>query len=134
MNATNIQRMALAALSGTLPFPDIVKNLIADGVEYYQVDYVTLQFTFYGEEGGVVTAPLTIENLPAIAPEFNADALRASIVDSQRHVQKFTRFSARAMEAGVQGYYSFLRGQRVTYLGRTGNQHVEWFPDAQPKG
>ena len=101
MNATNIQRMALAALSGTLPFPDILKNLIAEGVEYYHVDYVTLQFTFYGKEGGVVTAPLTIENLPAIAPEFNADALRASIVDSQRHGQKFTRFSARAMEAGV---------------------------------
>jgi len=31
---------------------------------------------------------------------------------------------------GVQGYFAFLRGQRVTYLGRAGDQHTEWFPGA----
>jgi uncharacterized protein YbcV (DUF1398 family) len=128
-----IQEMALASLSGTLPFPEIVRNLLAEGVEYYHVDYVKLQFSFYGAEGGVVVAPLTIDQLPAIATEFNLDALRAAIVDSQRHGQKFPRFCARAMEAGVHGYYAFLRGKRVTYFGRTGDQHVEWFPSAQPK-
>jgi hypothetical protein len=25
----------------------------------------------------------------------------------------------------------FLRGKRVTYWGRTGDQHTEWFPDAK---
>jgi len=29
---------------------------------------------------------------------------------------------------GVQGYIAFLRGKRVTYWGRTGDQHTEWFP------
>ena len=133
MNATKIQEMALASLSGTLPFPEIVRNLLAEGVEYYHVDYVKLQFSFYGIEGDVVVASLTLDQLPAIATEFNVDALRAAIVDSQRHGQKFPRFCARAMEAGVQGYYAFLRGKRVTYFGRTGDQHVEWFPGAQPK-
>jgi len=133
MNATIIQRMALASLSGTLPFPDIVANLIAEGVEYYRVDYVTRQFAFYGPDGEVVMAPLGIENLPPIASALDADALRAAIVDSQRHGQTFPRFSARAMEAGVQAYYAFLRGKRVTYLGRNGDHHVEWFPGAQPK-
>jgi hypothetical protein len=37
------------------------------------------------------------------------------------------------MEAGVQGYIAFLRGQRVTYWGRNGDQHTEWFPGAEPK-
>ena len=37
------------------------------------------------------------------------------------------------MKAGVQGYYAFLRGRRVTYFGRTGDQHTEWFPGAEPK-
>ena len=37
------------------------------------------------------------------------------------------------MEAGVQGYIAFLRGQRVTYWGRSGDQHTEWFPGAEPK-
>jgi uncharacterized protein YbcV (DUF1398 family) len=132
MNATVIHRMAFASLSGTLPFPEIVGNLIAEGVEYYHVNYVTRQFAFYGADGEVVTAPLVIENLPPIAPTLNVDALKAAIVDSQQHGQKFPRFSARAMEAGVQAYYAFLRGKRVTYFGRNGDHHVEWFPGAQP--
>jgi hypothetical protein len=32
----------------------------------------------------------------------------------------------------VQGYFAFLRGKRVTYLGRNGDAHTEWFPGAQP--
>jgi hypothetical protein len=36
------------------------------------------------------------------------------------------------MEAGVQGYFVFLRGKRVTYFGRQGDQHTEWFPSAAP--
>ena len=32
------------------------------------------------------------------------------------------------MAGGVQGYIAFLRGKRVTYWGRAGDQHTEWFP------
>ena len=32
----------------------------------------------------------------------------------------------------VQGYFAFLRGKRVTYWGRGGDQHTEWFPGAAP--
>lgn len=124
--------MVEASLSGTLPFPEIVKHLIAEGVEYYHVDYVKLQISFYGNEGSVVINPLIIENLPAIAAEFNNTALHAAILDSQQNGQKFPHFSARAMEAGVHGYYAFLRGKRVTYFSRNGDQHVEWFPGARP--
>ncbi len=35
-----------------------------------------------------------------------------------------------AMQAGVQGYIAFLRGQPVTYWGRGGDEHTEWFPGA----
>ena len=40
------------------------------------------------------------------------------------------RFSllAEGHRGGVQGYIAFLRGKRVTYWGRTGDQHTEWFP------
>lgn len=132
MNTTVIHRIALASLLNSLPFPEIVGTLIAEGVEYYHVDYVTRQFAFYGADGEVVTAPLAIKNLPPIAPSLNVEALKAAIVDSQQHGQKFPRFSARAMEAGVQAYYAFLRGKRVTYFSRNGDHHVEWFPGAQP--
>jgi len=128
MNADLVCRMAVATLEGTLPFPEIVGNLIAEGVEYYRVDYVSKQFSFYSAEGAVVIAPLSIHDLPSTAHDFDGSALRAAIVDSQSHGQKFLAFSHRAVRAGVQSYYVFLRGQRVTYLGRQGEQHVEWFP------
>ena len=133
MNADSIRKLAQATLSGATPFPQIVGQLVAEGVEYYHVDYITLQFTFYDVGGAVVIAPLTIENLPAVANDLNVPALREAILDSQQHGQKFSRFCERAMDAGVQGYYAFLRGQRVMYLGRNGDQHVEWFPGSRPK-
>ena len=132
MNADQVQRMASATLTGELPFPEIVENFVAEGVEYYRIDYVARQMSFYSSTGSVVMAPLAFENLPAVAPDFNGPALRAAIVDSQRNGQEFRQFSHRAVQAGVQGYYAFLRGQRVTYLGRQGEQHTEWFPGAKP--
>ena len=133
MNADRILEAAQATLTGSLPFPEIVGNLIANGVEYYHVDYAAKSFTFYGVEGGVVPASLQFENLPAIAEDFNAEALRTAILDSQKNGQKYREFCHRAMNAGVQSYFAFLRGQRVTYFGRQGDQHIEWFPGAKPR-
>jgi uncharacterized protein YbcV (DUF1398 family) len=132
MNADLVQRMAQATLAGDLPFPEIVGNLLAEGVEYYRIDYVARQMTFYSSAGSVVVAPLAFESLPVVAADFDGSALRAAILDSQRNGQEFRQFSHRAVQAGVQGYYAFLRGQRVTYLGRQGEQHIEWFPGAKP--
>ncbi|BDT69463.1 hypothetical protein os1_36540 [Comamonadaceae bacterium OS-1] len=134
MNADLLHRMARATLAGDLPFPEIVGHLMAEGVEYYRVDYVARHMAFYNAAGSVVVAPLTLEGLPAVAADFDAPALQAAILDSQRHGQKFRQFSDRAVQAGVQGYYAFLRGQRVVYLGRQGAQHTEWFPGAKPGG
>ena len=133
MNATTIQQLATATLTGSMPFPEIVSRLIDEGVDYYQVDYRALQFRFYGVNGGVVVAPLAFEGLPEIHETFDAPALRAAIQDSQTRGQKFRDFSRRAMLAGVQGYFAFLTGKRVMYLGRQGDQHVEWFPGAAPR-
>jgi uncharacterized protein YbcV (DUF1398 family) len=124
--------MARATLAGDLPFPEIVGNLMAEGVEYYRIDYVAKQMSFYSGAGSVVLAPLNYENLPAVAADFDAPALRAAILDSQQNGQAFRQFSQGAVLAGVQGYYAFLRGKRVTYLGRQGEQHTEWFPGAKP--
>lgn len=132
MNTRTITDAARATLDGSIPFPEVVRQLIETGVEYYHVDYVTLQKRFYGTSGDVVTTPIPYEGLPAVAAEFDAAGLRAAILDSQRHDQHYREFTRRAMEAGVQGYFAFLRGQRVTYWGRSGDQHTEWFPGAGP--
>lgn len=132
MNADVVSLMAKATLDGSMPFPQIVGKLIAEGVEYYHVDYATNSFTFYSASGATVMASLPFEELPSIAPDLDAAALKAAILDSQQHGQAFRRFCERAISAGVQGYFAFLRGQRVLYLGRQGDQHVEWFPGAKP--
>lgn len=132
MNANHINQLGRATVSGEMPFPEIVGRLIEEGVKYYHVDYVTLQIHFYGSEGGVVVVPLLLGACNAVAPSLDVPALKAAIVDSQQNGQKFTDFSSRAVAAGVAGYFAFLRGQRVTYLGRKGDQHIEWFPGASP--
>ena len=132
MNADQILEAAQATLAGSLPFPEIVRNLLANGVEYYHVDYACKSFSFYSAAGGVAIAPILFEDLPAIEPDFNTEALRAAILDSQQKGQKFRIFCQRAVKAGVQGYFAFLRGRRVTYFGRQGEQHTEWFPGAKP--
>lgn len=128
MNSDLVLQAARASLTGSLPFPEIVRNLIQAGVEYYHVDYILLQFTFYGTNAASVVAPLTFEGLPAVAKDFDVAALRQTILDSQQDGQQFREFSQRAMRAGVQGYFAFLKGARVTYLGRQGISTPSGFP------
>jgi uncharacterized protein YbcV (DUF1398 family) len=128
MNTQTIHQVAHATLAGTIPFPEVVKQLIAAGVEYYHVDYVALRKTFYGPAGDVVVTPIPYDDLLPVAATFDAAALRAAILDSQKSGQKYRDFSRRAIAAGVQGYIAFLRGRRVTYWGRDGEQHTEHFP------
>ncbi|HEY5298953.1 MAG TPA: DUF1398 family protein [Verrucomicrobiae bacterium] len=132
MDTKVIAETARATLAGVISFPEVVGQLLATGVEYYHVDYVAAQKTFYNSAGETVVTPIPYEELPTVAPDFNVEKLRAAILDSQRHGQKYRDFTRRAMEAGVQGYFAFLRGKRVIYFGRQGDQHTEWFPGAAP--
>jgi uncharacterized protein YbcV (DUF1398 family) len=127
-----ITKAAGKTLSGTISFPEVVSQLLLAGVEFYHVDYVGLKKTFYSGDGEMVVTPITYEGLPPVAADFDVAALRADILDSQRNGQKYRDFTRRAMQAGVQGYFAFLRGKRVTYFGRQGDQHTEWFPGAEP--
>lgn len=133
METEAISDAAQATLAGTISFPEVVSALNAAGVEYYHVDYVALCKRFYSGTGDVVVTPIPYENLPPVADAWSLDGLGSAIYDSQYKNQKYRDFTIRAMRAGVQGYYAFLKGQRVTYLGRYGDQHTEWFPGAGPK-
>lgn len=132
MNTDIIAQASRSSLNGTLPFPEIVALLVSAGVEYYHVDYVGMRKTFYGADRDVVVMTIPYEGLPPVAANFDLAAIRADIFDSQRNGQHYRDFTRRAMSAGVQGYFAFLRGKRVTYLGRQGDQHTEWFPGSAP--
>lgn len=51
MNANEIAELAKATVKGSMPFPEIVGKLIANGVEYYHVDYALGSFSFYSATG-----------------------------------------------------------------------------------
>ena len=132
MKSEVVAQAARATLDGSMAFAEIVGRLIETGVEYYHVDYVALQKTFYSATGEIIKTPITYENLPNVAQDFDVDALKAAILDSQQNGQHYKDFTKRVMSAGVQGYMAFLRGKRVTYWGRGGDSHTEWFPGAKP--
>ncbi len=133
MDTQIIHEVAARTAAGTIAFPDVVGRLLAAGVEFFRVDYLARSTACYAADGSaIVTTPIGFEGLPAVAADFDAAAVKAAILDSQRHGQSYRDFTRRVMTAGVQGYFAFLRGKRVTYFGRQGDQHTEWFPGAQP--
>jgi uncharacterized protein YbcV (DUF1398 family) len=132
MKSEVVAQAARATLDGSIPFPEVVRRLIETGVEYYHVDYVALQITYYSASSEIIKTPINYEGLPSVAADFDLDALRAAILDSQQNGQHYRDFTKRVMNAGIQGYIAFLRGKRVTYWGRGGDNHTEWFPGANP--
>lgn len=134
MDTQLIQETASKTLAGAISFPEVVGQLIRAGVEYYHVDYVARRKSFYpSDSSAIVVTPIDYEGLPAVGSDFDFAAVKAAIRDSQRHGQVYRDFTRRVMAAGVQSYFAFLRGNRVTYLGRQGDQHIEWFPGAGPE-
>src|SRR4051812_9442332 len=130
MNTEVISNAANGTITGAISFPEVVSQLLAAGVEYYHVDFVGRRKTFYSTDGDMVLTSIPYEGLPRVADNFDRAALQSNILDSQQKNQHYRDFTRRAMLAGVQGYFAFLRGKRVTYWGRSGDQHTEWFPGA----
>src|SRR3546814_14576024 len=73
MDADAVTSLAKATLEGSLPFPQIVGELITHGVEYYHVDYASKSFTFYSAAGAAITAALPFEGLPSISKDWNGN-------------------------------------------------------------
>ena len=89
MKSEVVAEAARATLDGSIPFPEVVSRLIETGVEYYHVDYVAMQKTYYSASGEIIKTPINYEGLPSVAADFDAEALRAAILDSQQNGQHY---------------------------------------------
>jgi uncharacterized protein YbcV (DUF1398 family) len=130
MSTQVIHELAIATEQGKLTFPQVVKGLLEVGVESYFVDFATKQKTHYLSDGSTHTVPMILEPGP-ISAEFRGADLVAAIRGAQADTVRYPEFVKRSTAAGVIGYWAFLTGKRVVYLGRKGEQHIEEFP--QPK-
>jgi uncharacterized protein YbcV (DUF1398 family) len=122
-----IHEVATETQAGQLIFPEVVRRLLAVGVESYFIDFACGYETFYLTNGGTHTEKMTLP-LSAIAEDFSKDGIVAAIRGAQADTVRYPEFVRLATAAGIIGYWAFLTGKQVTYFGRKGEQHIEKFP------
>lgn len=115
------------SLQGKITFPEVVRRLSEVGVERYHVDLTRDETTYYltGGESHV----FELHGPPGeINGTFDPAAVERAVRASQRGEIIHPEFLARIRAAGCVGYFAQLSGQRVQYIGRSGDMHVEPFP------
>jgi uncharacterized protein YbcV (DUF1398 family) len=109
-------------------FPVIVGKLTAAGVERYHADLVRSEKTFYLPNGESETVSNEAVNVtPAMS--FSATGVEAAVRAIQAGAIAYKAFCERVLAAGCVGYHVSITGRRAVYYGRSGDSHVEWFPD-----
>lgn len=127
---TAIAETCLArAHDDTLSFPQAAGMLMEAGFEAYLVDYRAGTRTHYLPGGETLTLPCPGEERP-VAEAFEAAGVSAAIAWAQSGAADYTyaAFNRQVTAAGCAGYLVSFPGRRVVYFGRTGEVHVEHFP------
>jgi uncharacterized protein YbcV (DUF1398 family) len=126
---TNIIHEVLAeSQAGKLTFPEVVRRLLGAGVESYFVDAAKGEDTFYMLDGKTHVEKMAPSHHEPIAEEFFLPGIVSAIRDAQVDAIRYPDFMKRAAAAGVIGYWAFLTGKKMIYVGRKGEFHVERFP------
>lgn len=118
------------SLEGKITFPEVLRRLQEVGIERYHVDLTRDETTYYhtnGESQVVATPPCPT----SIAGPFSADEIQAAVQASQRGDILYPEFVQRIRAAGCVAYFTQITGQRVQYMGRSGDMHVEYVPGAR---
>lgn len=113
-----------------VPFPEVVAQLIEAGVERYHADLQRSCKTYYLPSGSSEEVPCHAVEA-TFAKAFSAARVEAAVRASQRGELGYRAFCRRIAEAGCVGYLVSIAGRRAVYYGRTGETHVELFPDAR---
>lgn len=128
MTPTLLDQCTTGAFDGTLPFPETVRRIAADGVEWYSANLIFGVKTYYGADLSHYQTPWPNWTPPEIAREFRADAVSAAIRASQAQAIGYREFLQRIAAAGVTYYTVHLQGRKAIYFGRHGESFVEPFP------
>jgi uncharacterized protein YbcV (DUF1398 family) len=127
MNTQEIHDVFDQSQAGKLIFPEVVRRMLAAGVESYLCDFANAQETFYGLNGENHIASMSLEPSP-VSATFSAAGIVAAIRGAQADTIRYPEFVRQSTAAGVIAYWAFLTGRKVIYFGRRGEMHVEEFP------
>ncbi|MBS4051655.1 MAG: DUF1398 family protein [Methylomonas sp.] len=117
-----------ASNEGRIHFGQVIGNLVGAGVESYSVDYRCGRVTYYMPCGETLTLEPEVAKTD-IALEFSASGIKAAILGAQQGEIMYPEFKRISKEAGCIGYTVWITGKHVTYYGRKGETHVEYFPN-----
>lgn len=117
-----------ASNEGSIHFGQVIGNLVKAGVESYLVDYRCGRVVYYMPCGETLTLELDIPKSD-IAAEFSASGIKTAILGAQCGEIMYPEFKRISQEAGCIGYTVWITGKHVTYFGRKGETHVEYFPN-----
>ncbi|MDE1996695.1 MAG: DUF1398 family protein [Rhizobiaceae bacterium] len=126
---TIAQNCLTASYEATMDFPEIVGALIKAGFDGYLVDYRRSTTTYYLPDGDNVELP-NVKTPGLVAAIFAAEVVEANVRQAQAKTPGYTYkgFCEKVKAAGCAGYLVSFLGKRVVYYGRTGETHVEHFP------
>jgi uncharacterized protein YbcV (DUF1398 family) len=127
MHSSVIHEAMAESQAGRLIFPEVVRRLLASGVESYFVDFAKGEMTFYMVDGTTNIDKMIVHST-AVAGEFSLPGIVAAIRGAQADTVRYPEFVTLATAAGVVGYWAFLTGKKVIYFGRKGGFHIEEFP------
>jgi uncharacterized protein YbcV (DUF1398 family) len=135
MNTDNPDRDAVRQLNekssgGALTFPQVVSGLAGAGVGSYFADYRAGATRYYFRSGATENIELKAAHGP-IGPAFDSSTVQAAIKRAQRDEIRYPEFVRLTMAAGCVGYFVWIDGRHVAYLGPRGEVHVERFPGAK---
>ena len=118
-----------AAEANAMTFPEIVGKLMAAGFESYTIDFRRSSAIYYLSSGESVELAFPPDDV-AVEAAFDSDALQAAIREAQTLAPGYTYngFCRKAKRAGCASYLVSFIGRRAVYFGRTGDTHVERFP------
>jgi uncharacterized protein YbcV (DUF1398 family) len=125
-----VRDMSEASDEERVTFPEVVKALTAVGIERYYADLVAGRKTYYLPDGDF--DEVEVHKASGAATQFSAEGVEKAVRAIQRQEIGYREFCRRIADAGCVGYFVSLAGRRAIYYGRTGDEHVEWFPGAKP--
>jgi len=128
MNTQIMEEANTRSLQGTITFGEVVKNLLAEGVESYHADLVRREKTYYMPDGQTHLEKLNYQG-PATARDFSQEAVIAALRTIQKGEINYVEFLNRILKAGCTQYTVFLQGKKAIYFGRKGEFYVENFPN-----
>jgi uncharacterized protein YbcV (DUF1398 family) len=115
-------------LNKKVSFPERIHNLSKIGIERYYVDLMKLEITYYSQDGDEsYVERLLIENIPALAIDFDKTKVIEAIRASQKGEIDYQTFLRNIIAAGTVSYTVYLDGKQVIYVGRKGEFHTENF-------